>query len=181
MTGRCACHRTCRSARSASWTGITNTLSRATSGDQMKVWLARTPETAVCVSFNRSDGSFSDRDAAILDVLQPHLLVFHQVGADGAAAAEAERVLTRREAQVLTCLLSGRDNDAIARLLFISPGTVRKHLEHAYEKLGVGNRSEAMAVLLRIGPRQAGRQTEEEGERLTPFRARRGPIGQADP
>jgi DNA-binding CsgD family transcriptional regulator len=125
--------------------------------DQLKLWLARTPDSAVCISLNRSDGVFSDRDAAVLDVLQPHLLALHRAALEGDSTARAEPLLTRREAQVLSCLVSGRDNKAIAELLFISPGTVRKHLEHAYEKLGVRNRSEATTVLMRIAPMRTRR------------------------
>jgi DNA-binding CsgD family transcriptional regulator len=36
----------------------------------------------------------------------------------------------------------------VARVLWISPGTVRKHLENAYEKLGVHTRTGAVAALL---------------------------------
>ena len=33
--------------------------------------------------------------------------------------------------------------------LFVAPDTVRKHLEHVYEKLGVHNRTEAASLLHR--------------------------------
>jgi len=48
--------------------------------------------------------------------------------------------LTRREAGVLDLVAHGLTADAIARTLGIAPGTVRKHLEHTYEKLGVHDR-----------------------------------------
>jgi DNA-binding CsgD family transcriptional regulator len=38
-------------------------------------------------------------------------------------------------------------NAEVARILWISPGTVRKHLEHAYEKLGVRTRAGAVGAL----------------------------------
>jgi DNA-binding NarL/FixJ family response regulator len=34
----------------------------------------------------------------------------------------------------------------IAEALFASPGTIRKHLEHIYDKLEVRNRAEATAI-----------------------------------
>jgi DNA-binding CsgD family transcriptional regulator len=38
-------------------------------------------------------------------------------------------------------------NEAIALELGIAPGTVAKHLEHAYRKLGVPNRTAATRLL----------------------------------
>jgi DNA-binding CsgD family transcriptional regulator len=55
--------------------------------------------------------------------------------------------LTQREAEVIRLAAEGRTNREIAELLGISPLTVRKHLEHAYPKLGVGNRTAAAARL----------------------------------
>jgi DNA-binding CsgD family transcriptional regulator len=43
----------------------------------------------------------------------------------------------------------GKTNSEVARLLWMSPGTVRKHLENAYAKLGVHNRTGAVAALRR--------------------------------
>ena len=55
--------------------------------------------------------------------------------------------LTQREAEVISLAAEGRTNREIACLLRISPLTVRKHLENAYPKLGVGNRTAAAARL----------------------------------
>ena len=51
--------------------------------------------------------------------------------------------LTRREREVLACLIDGADNDAIARTLVISPETVRTHIQNILAKLGVHSRLEA--------------------------------------
>jgi DNA-binding CsgD family transcriptional regulator len=56
-------------------------------------------------------------------------------------------LLSRREEQVLDLVAEGRTNDEVARALFISPVTVKAHLRHIYEKLGVRNRVEAVAWL----------------------------------
>jgi DNA-binding CsgD family transcriptional regulator len=56
--------------------------------------------------------------------------------------------LTQREAQVLRLLACGKRNEQIARELEISPGTVRKHLEHVYAQLAVSSRSEAVVRAL---------------------------------
>jgi DNA-binding CsgD family transcriptional regulator len=56
--------------------------------------------------------------------------------------------LTAREREVLTWVARGKTNPEIARALWIAPGTVRKHLENVYEKLGVHTRTAAAARLL---------------------------------
>jgi DNA-binding CsgD family transcriptional regulator len=121
--------------------------------DQLKVWLASTAESAVCVSLDRGDGEFSDRDANVLSVLQPHLALMWEtaMSTDVHSAMRANAALTVREAQILTWAATGRSSRDIGRLLFISEATVRKHLEHAYAKLGVRNRAQAMAVLAHLG------------------------------
>ncbi|HLI31694.1 MAG TPA: LuxR C-terminal-related transcriptional regulator [Solirubrobacteraceae bacterium] len=53
--------------------------------------------------------------------------------------------ITRRQAQVLRLLTLGRTNDQIAHELSISVGTIRKHLEHIYARLGVSSRTQAIA------------------------------------
>jgi DNA-binding NarL/FixJ family response regulator len=55
--------------------------------------------------------------------------------------------LTAREQQVLEQVVGGMGNEAIALELGIAPGTVAKHLEHAYRKLGVPNRTAATRLL----------------------------------
>ena len=54
--------------------------------------------------------------------------------------------LTRRELEVLSLVALGRSNDAIARELFLSRATVKSHLAHTYDKLGVQSRTEATAT-----------------------------------
>ncbi|MCA1737485.1 MAG: helix-turn-helix transcriptional regulator, partial [Actinobacteria bacterium] len=56
--------------------------------------------------------------------------------------------LTHREAEVLLWIARGKANNEVASALYISPSTVKKHLEHIYEKLGVESRTEAIARAL---------------------------------
>jgi DNA-binding CsgD family transcriptional regulator len=55
--------------------------------------------------------------------------------------------LTARERDVMRCIAAGNSNAETARLLWITPGTVRKHLENVYEKLAVRSRTAALARL----------------------------------
>jgi DNA-binding CsgD family transcriptional regulator len=60
--------------------------------------------------------------------------------------------LTQREIDVLLCIMQGKDNKAIALILAISIGTVRKHLENIYRKLNVQSRTAAISrVLEQVG------------------------------
>jgi two-component system NarL family response regulator len=57
--------------------------------------------------------------------------------------------LTRREREILDLVAKGDSNVEIAESLYISPGTVRIHLQRAYKKLGVRNRTAALARIRR--------------------------------
>lgn len=56
--------------------------------------------------------------------------------------------LTDREESVLQCLAKGLLNKEVASQLNISQGTVRKHIQHIYEKLQVNTRVEAVNIFL---------------------------------
>ena len=67
-----------------------------------------------------------------------------------AAGVLADRVmnpneaLSAREIEILQALKTGASNRQIADQLFISLATVKTHLIHIYEKLGVDNRTAAV-------------------------------------
>jgi DNA-binding NarL/FixJ family response regulator len=52
--------------------------------------------------------------------------------------------LTRRERQVLSLVAAGLTAEACGRRLRLSPRTVHKYLERAYDKLGVHDRVSAV-------------------------------------
>jgi DNA-binding CsgD family transcriptional regulator len=79
---------------------------------------------------------------------QDDVLVDHPTVADGGADAVG---LTGRERAVLCLLAEGLTATAIASRLGCSPGTVRKHLEHAYAKLGVHDRLLAVRRMNELG------------------------------
>ena len=53
--------------------------------------------------------------------------------------------LTPAEREVVRLISEGLRNDAIARRLFITPGTVKAHLTHTFAKLGITSRAELAA------------------------------------
>jgi two-component system, NarL family, response regulator DegU len=59
--------------------------------------------------------------------------------------------LSDREIEVLQLLADGSSNKEIAAKLFISTQTVKTHIAHIFEKLGVSDRTEAVASALRRG------------------------------
>jgi DNA-binding NarL/FixJ family response regulator len=58
--------------------------------------------------------------------------------------------LTQRELDVLRLMAEGKTNQQIAALLHISESTTRFHIGKLFSKLGVGNRTEAVRVALRM-------------------------------
>jgi DNA-binding CsgD family transcriptional regulator len=93
---------------------------------------------------------FGQRERLILQLLQPHLSALYRAATLRrrlGAAADAARLLTLREREVMTHVSHGLTDTEIAHELVIQPSTVRKHLEHVFEKLGVGSRTAALAKL----------------------------------
>jgi DNA-binding CsgD family transcriptional regulator len=58
--------------------------------------------------------------------------------------------LTPRESEVLFWVARGKTNSEIALILQCALGTVSKHLEHIYSKIGVETRTAAAAIALEI-------------------------------
>ncbi|MDQ2683465.1 MAG: tetratricopeptide repeat protein [Chloroflexota bacterium] len=59
--------------------------------------------------------------------------------------------LSEREAEVLRLAASGLSNAEMAERLFLSPHTVRAHLQHIYTKLGLASRAEAVRYAIEHG------------------------------
>jgi DNA-binding NarL/FixJ family response regulator len=67
------------------------------------------------------------------------------------AASVAPPALSPRELQVLTLVADGCSNPEIARTLYIGEATVKTHLLHAFEKLGVNDRTRAVTRAMELG------------------------------
>jgi DNA-binding NarL/FixJ family response regulator len=59
--------------------------------------------------------------------------------------------LSQRETEVLHLLADGLSVAAISKKLFVSESTAKTHISKLYEKLGAGNRAQALMTALRLG------------------------------
>jgi len=99
--------------------------------------------TVVTLSFRRRGAPFSERDMAVLRMVEPVIARLVR----GRAGLGDDRGLSGSEHRVLALVASGASNAEVAERLSVSVSTVRKHLEHCYRKLGVTNRTAAVAAL----------------------------------
>jgi two-component system nitrate/nitrite response regulator NarL len=64
---------------------------------------------------------------------------------------DAPSSLSRREGEILGMTAEGLSAAEIAKRLYLSPATVKTHLQRTYQKLGVSDRAAAVAEALRRG------------------------------
>ncbi len=139
-------------------TGVEHHAGRLTAGPADR--LARTPTGArdtLRVGFGLGGGRiaqiwldrrtrlFEPRHVEILSMLEPALARVVRRPPDAPVSA----ALSESERRVLRLVALGGTNRDIAARLAVTEATVRKHLEHAYRKLGVTNRT-AAAALVRV-------------------------------
>lgn len=109
-----------------------------------------------------SEGDFTDREKEILEIFSNHItprlaiLIEAHEGRSNLTGtqkipdsdlAEFEKLLTRREHQILMLASEGLKNDEIAKRLHLSPTTVKKHVQNGYKKLGVSSRAQLVRYL----------------------------------
>ena len=91
--------------------------------------------------FRTGRQEFTDLDRSVLVLLRPHLVdVLRRSSATASSAP-----LTPRQRELMQLVAAGRSNAQIAAQLFLSPHTVRKHLENVFKRLDVSSRTEAVA------------------------------------
>lgn len=95
--------------------------------------------SVVQLFFDRRHHYFDDRDIAVLTMVEPAIRRLVR-SCEGQPAGGC---LSRSERAVLALVSTGASNREAAEELFVSVHTVRKHLENAYRKLGVTNRTAA--------------------------------------
>ena len=116
----------------------------------MCVSLPAPPGQARRLVLQRDAGpGYTERDRQLLSLLRPHLYEIW-------LTAERKRAgvprLTHREWEVLRLAGEGHSNAEIGRRLFVSQGTVRKHMEHIMDRLDVHTRAAAAAIALPRAP-----------------------------
>jgi DNA-binding CsgD family transcriptional regulator len=103
-------------------------------------WIESKPREPLCIQ--------SEQGGLVIELDQPATLLLREQGLDSNVEA-----LTNREREVLGLVARGKRNAEIAAELWVTESTVRKHLEHVFEKVGARNRTEAAALLARRIPK----------------------------
>jgi DNA-binding NarL/FixJ family response regulator len=105
--------------------------------------------------------------------LAPALLtgVLRELTAARKHRTDSERLvasLTPREREVLRCMVAGLGRKAVAERLFLSPHTVRTHMQNVLGKLGVHSTLAAVALARRagVGPAESAGDVVERGGQL---------------
>lgn len=95
----------------------------------------------------RGEKDFSERDRDLVELMRPQLARLLELAELKAQRDHQERTpeLTAREQEIVDLVAEGKTNAEIARLLWIAPSTVKKHLENVYAKLEVPSRAAAAA------------------------------------
>jgi DNA-binding CsgD family transcriptional regulator len=99
--------------------------------------------------------SFGTAEIALLAKVRTYVEYTFGIERRIAAAARAVGGLTPREIEVVHLVCSGASNGGIGRELGIALPTVKTHLEHVYEKLGVRTRAQLVARVVGVAPRTA--------------------------
>jgi DNA-binding CsgD family transcriptional regulator len=98
------------------------------------------------ISFwRRTRWDYTERDRLVVELLRPHLW---EIYVDAQRRRRHIPQLSLREWEVLRLAHEGLGNTEIARRLFISVATVRKHMEHIFDRTGKRTRTAAAALMI---------------------------------
>lgn len=91
------------------------------------------------------ESPFGERELVLVDLLRPKVVTW--LARLGGTHRGTERpAITQRQFEILALVRCGMSNKEIARGLSISEATVRKHLENAFQRLGVVSRCAAVGA-----------------------------------
>jgi DNA-binding CsgD family transcriptional regulator len=178
IVGRPVTFQDCISERRFRQTGLYHEVCRPFGvRDVLKLYLPCEHERAASFVFDTSRASFSAQDKDVLSRLLPFLIQTRRNARLRAAAATASSklaLLTPREHVVLGRIAEGDTNRQIATALFVAPTTVRRHLEHIFDKLQVRNRAAAAAVYV-----SAPNSVTSDDSFAAPSRSGEGSLGRS--
>jgi DNA-binding CsgD family transcriptional regulator len=150
---------------------------------QIAFTLPHEPDRLLALALSRKLRDFSDDERALLATARPFLIQAYRNAIEYSrlqtelqeskrgsrlplanprlARALAARGITAREAEILSWVVTGRSNRAVAAQVELSERTVQKHLQRCYTKLGVHSRERAAALAWSLtGEAQASRARE---------------------
>lgn len=110
--------------------------------------------SAIRIGFDITDRKLrGDRRTRHVEALEKTLKEITEGRFEESGAREGEELqarLTNRELEVLALVAEGLTNTQISRILCISPHTVKSHVVHLFNKLGVKDRTEAAVKAARL-------------------------------
>lgn len=115
---------------------------------------ARYAMQAGAVAFLSKSGTYEDLSGALRTVMAGDTVVTHRPSDGRTSGHEPMTIgslLSDREEEVLSLVATGLTNPEIAERLFISARTVKNHLSSIYDKLGVGDKTQALIRAVRLG------------------------------
>ena len=121
---------------------------------EVQTWMPGQPGATWVLGAARGSRDFSARDLVVLNWVRAALMPYEAQRRllDELSALRSTppgeldtSLLSRRENEVLDLVAGGASNAQIAERLWISPSTVKKHLDNIYAKLDVGSRTAALA------------------------------------
>jgi DNA-binding NarL/FixJ family response regulator len=116
--------------------------------------LKHAPQEELCQAVEMATrGEVSVRASLLQRAFQANGSVHGRTRKRSAPSAQIPRVeeLTAREGEVLALLAQGKTNKEIGECLYISTGTVKKHIESILDKLYATDRTDAAAIAVRLG------------------------------
>jgi len=111
---------------------------------------------ATYISFSRVGCEFGPRLYHTLALIVPYLhdaltRVMLEERRVAARVVRTDCNVTDREAEILRWIRDGKTNDDIAKILGVSPYTIKNHIQKILRKMGVENRSHAVARAISLG------------------------------
>lgn len=98
-----------------------------------------------------AEGTYRDYAARLLDAMPPEDPGQGTPAPEGGSRPGVSESLSERECEVLRLIAAGKSNKEIAFELFLATGTVKKHANNIFGKLGAGSRTQAVARARELG------------------------------